>query len=56
MITIEYNTLDGEGNDVRESQQFTITRDMVADLIRNNIEMNRAIEEDVDEDNLFVLG
>jgi hypothetical protein len=54
MITIEYYTLDDEGNDVKVDQEFTITKGMIADLIEEHINLDRKIGEYVDELNIFI--
>jgi hypothetical protein len=54
MITIEYYTLDDEGNDVKVDQEFTITKEMIADLIEEHIILDRKIGEYVDEQNIFI--
>jgi len=54
MITIEYYTLDDEGNDVKVDQEFTITKGMIADLIEEHINLDRNIGEYVDELNIFI--
>lgn len=54
MITIEYYTLDDEGNDVQVDQEFTITKEMIADLIEEHITLDRNIGEYVDEQNLYI--
>ena len=54
MITIEYYTLDDEGNDVKVDQEFTITKEMIADLIKQHIALDKYIGEYVDEENLYI--
>lgn len=54
MITIEYYTLDDEGNDVQVDQEFTITKEMIADLIKQHIALDKYIGEYVDENNLYI--
>ena len=54
MITIEYYTLDDEGKDVKVEQEFTITKEMIADLIEEHINLDRNIGEYVDEQNLYI--
>jgi hypothetical protein len=54
MITIEYYTLDDEGNDVKVDQEFTITKGMIADLIEEHINLDRSIGEYVDKLNIFI--
>ena len=54
MITIEYYTLDDEGNDVKVDQEFTITKEMIVDLIEEHITLDRNIGEYVDEQNLYI--
>ncbi len=54
MITIEYYTLDDEGNDVKVDQEFTITKGMIADLIEEHINLDRSIGEYVDEQNIYI--
>jgi hypothetical protein len=54
MITIEYYTLDDEGNDVQVDQEFTITKEMIADLIEQHIALDKYIGEYVDENNLYI--
>ena len=54
MITIEYYTVDDEGKDVKVDQEFTITKEMIADLIEEHINLDRNIGEYVDEQNLYI--
>jgi hypothetical protein len=54
MITIEYYTLDDEGNDVKVDQEFTITKEMISDLIEEHIILDKKIGEYVDEQNIFI--
>jgi hypothetical protein len=54
MITIEYYTLDDEGKDVKVEQEFTITKEMIVDLIEEHITLDRNIGEYVDEQNLYI--
>lgn len=54
MIKIEYNTIDLNGDDI-QTGVFEITSEMIVRLIEEKITLNRAIEEEVDELNLFIL-
>jgi hypothetical protein len=54
MITIEYYTLDDEGNDVKVDQEFTITKEMIASLIEEHIILDSFIGEEVDENNIYI--
>jgi hypothetical protein len=54
MITIEYYTLDDEGNDMKVDQEFTITEEMIVSLIEEHIILDRNIGEHVDEQNIFI--
>jgi hypothetical protein len=54
MITIEYYTLDDEGNDVKVDQVFTITQNMIVRLLEEHINLDRSIGEEIDEQNIFI--
>jgi hypothetical protein len=54
MITIEYYTLDNKGNDIKYSNEFIITQDMIVRLLEENIDLDRSIGEHVDEQNIFI--
>jgi len=54
MITIEYYTLDDEGNDVKVDQEFTITKEMIATLIEEHVILDSSIGEEVDEQNIYI--
>ena len=54
MITIEYYTIDNEGNDVKVDQEFTITKDMIVKLLEEHIDLDRSIGEEIDEQNIYI--
>ena len=54
MIKIEYNTINADGDDV-QTGVFEITSEMVVRLIEEKITLDRTIDEEVDELNLFLL-
>lgn len=54
MIKIEYNTINANGDDV-QTGVFEITSEMIARLIEDEITLDKSIEEEVDELNLFVV-
>jgi hypothetical protein len=54
MITIEYYTLDDEGNDVKVDQKFTITKDMIITLLEEYIDLDRSIGEEIDDQNIYI--
>ena len=55
MITIEYYTLDDEGNDVKVDQVFTITQNMIVRLLEEHINLDRSIGEEILMNRLFLL-
>lgn len=55
MITIEYYTLDDEGNDVKVDQVFTITQNMIVRLLEEHINLDSSIGEEILMNRLFLL-
>jgi hypothetical protein len=54
MITIEYYTLDNKGNDVKYANEFIITQDMIVRLLEENIDLDKNIGEEIDEQNIYI--
>jgi len=54
MITIEYYTLDNKGNDIKYANEFIITQDMIVRLLEENIDLDKNIGEEIDEQNIYI--
>ncbi len=54
MITVEYYTLDKNLKDVKVDQEFTITQEMIIQLIEEQITLDKSIGEHIDDENIFI--